>query len=62
MEEWRPDIIENLLNSFTPDNVRVGVIAKKFDGDTDQAEPWYGTQYKLEKIPEATLQVRIFAN
>lgn len=44
------------MNSFTPDNVRIGVIAKQYEGDTDKVEPWYGTQYKLLKIDEETLE------
>ncbi|XP_018331415.1 insulin-degrading enzyme [Agrilus planipennis] len=55
LTEWRPDIINNILNSFTPDKVRIGVIAKKFQKEATDAEPWYGTQYKLEKIPQEVL-------
>lgn len=35
---------------------RIGVIAKCFAKETDQKEPWYGTEYKLVKIPESTLK------
>lgn len=36
---------------------RVSVVAKKFDGKTDKKEEWYGTEYKVEKIPEEKLKV-----
>lgn len=38
---------------------RVGVIAKKFSDRVDKVEPWYGTQYKLTKITDKTITVRI---
>ncbi|KAK4883510.1 hypothetical protein RN001_006829 [Aquatica leii] len=56
LSEWKPDIINNLLNDFKPENVRIGVIAKKFSLDAHQTEPWYGTQYKLEKIPKDVME------
>jgi hypothetical protein len=36
------------------------VIAKKYADIADQKEEWYGTEYKLEKIPEELLTVRVF--
>lgn len=38
---------------------RIAVVAKSFEGKTDLKEEWYGTDYKLEKIPESILQVGI---
>lgn len=37
---------------------RIGVIAKKFADIADQKEKWYGTEYKLEDIPDEKIQVR----
>ncbi|KAF5280052.1 hypothetical protein FQA39_LY18167 [Lamprigera yunnana] len=56
LSEWEPAVITNLLNNFTPENVRVGVIAKKFSVEVNEKEPWYGTEYKLESISEDILQ------
>ena len=36
---------------------RVAVIGKKFEGETDKKEKWYGTDYKIEPIPQATMEV-----
>jgi hypothetical protein len=33
------------------------VIAKKYAGQTDKKEEWYGTEYKLEPIPQEKLKV-----
>lgn len=30
-------------------------MAKKFENDLDQVEPWYGTKYKVAKIPNQIL-------
>ncbi|XP_045456766.1 insulin-degrading enzyme [Melitaea cinxia] len=56
MTEWRPDLIENLLGLLTPDNVRVGVVAKCFENKCTQTEPWYGTKYLQEDIDNETLE------
>ncbi|GLV31928.1 Insulin degrading metalloproteinase [Carabus blaptoides fortunei] len=55
LSEYRPDIVEQLLEDFNPDNMRLAVIAKKYAGQTDQIEPWYGTEFKVEKISENKL-------
>lgn len=39
---------------------RIAVIAQKFELEADQTEKWYGTKYKMEKIPEDTLKVSYF--
>ncbi|CAG9106505.1 unnamed protein product [Plutella xylostella] len=56
MSEWRPDLIEELLNLLTPENVRVGIVAKAFADKCTMVEPWYGTKYLQEDIDEATIQ------
>ena len=37
---------------------RVSIVAKKFEGQANTKEEWYGTEYKLEKIPQEKLQVK----
>ncbi|KAK2177670.1 hypothetical protein NP493_586g01027 [Ridgeia piscesae] len=56
VSEYRPDLITMVLDKLTPDTVRVSVVGQKFKGQTDLSEPWYGTEYSLENIPEETLQ------
>lgn len=38
-------------------NFRVAVIGKKFESETKEEEKWYGTKYKLEKIPADVIKV-----
>lgn len=48
-------MVTELLNLLVPDTMRVMVIAQKFNELTNQKEPWYGTDFLTEKIPEASL-------
>lgn len=57
LEEYRPDLINDLLNYLRPDNVRITVVAKRFVGEADSVEKWYGTQYHLEPIPDSVMQM-----
>lgn len=36
---------------------RVAVVGQKFEPIASEVEKWYGTKYKLEKIPESVLDV-----
>lgn len=56
LDEWRPDLIKNILNGFTPNNVRLAITAKCYENDLDETEPWYGTKYKKISIPDDKLQ------
>lgn len=56
LTEWRPDLVEDSWKNFVPEKVRISVIAKQFEKDLDKKEPWYGTKYHIEKIPDATIQ------
>lgn len=38
--------------------LRVAVVSKSFEGQTDRTEEWYGTQYKQEAITEEVIKVR----
>uniref|UniRef100_A0A4X2LTN1 Insulin degrading enzyme n=1 Tax=Vombatus ursinus TaxID=29139 RepID=A0A4X2LTN1_VOMUR len=56
LEEFRPDLIEMVLDKLRPENVRVAIVSKSFEGQTDQTEEWYGTQYKQEAIPDEVIE------
>ncbi|XP_073541342.1 insulin-degrading enzyme isoform X2 [Phyllobates terribilis] len=56
LEEFRPDLIQMVLDKLRPENVRVAIVSKSFEGKTDRTEEWYGTQYKLEDIPADVIQ------
>lgn len=56
LDEWRPDLIKNILNSFVPKNVRVAVTAQCFENKLDETEPWYGTKYKKVSLDEKKMK------
>ncbi|KAM0735141.1 Insulin-degrading enzyme [Formica fusca] len=49
--EWRPDIINQITEYLTPQNIRVHVVGKVYENIANETESWYGTKYKKEKIP-----------
>uniref|UniRef100_A0AAV2JN19 RRM domain-containing protein n=1 Tax=Knipowitschia caucasica TaxID=637954 RepID=A0AAV2JN19_KNICA len=56
LEDFRPDLIEMVLDKLRPEHVRVAVVSKSFEGQTDKTEEWYGTQYKQEAISDETIK------
>ncbi|XP_056616513.1 insulin-degrading enzyme isoform X2 [Triplophysa dalaica] len=56
LEEFRPDLIEMVLDKLRPENFRVAVVSKSFEGQTDKTEEWYGTQYKQEAISDEVIK------
>ncbi|XP_052757227.1 insulin-degrading enzyme [Galleria mellonella] len=56
MTEWKPELIDELLALLTPENVRVGIVAKCFAEKCTQIEPWYGTKYLQEDIEESKIK------
>lgn len=51
------DIQNNLVLICCSFLYRVGVISKKFEDVVDQKEKWYGTDFRLEDIPDGKVQV-----
>ena len=56
MDEFRPDLITDLLNHLTPDRMRVTVVSKQFTTIADQTEKWFSTQYTQQDIPPEKIQ------
>ncbi|XP_019411060.1 PREDICTED: insulin-degrading enzyme [Crocodylus porosus] len=56
LEEFRPDLIEMVLDKLKPENVRVAIVSKSFEGKTDRTEQWYGTQYKQEAVSDEVIK------
>ncbi|XP_052006839.1 insulin-degrading enzyme isoform X2 [Xyrauchen texanus] len=56
LEEFRPDLIEMVLDKLRPENFRVAVVSKSFEGQTDRTEEWYGTHYKQEAISDEVIK------
>lgn len=57
LEEYRPDLITEVLDLMNPNRMRVAIVGKKFVGQTDSTEKWYGTQYKLEDISQEKIDL-----
>lgn len=36
---------------------RVAVVGQAFENVAKETEPWFGTKYKIEKIPPSTIEV-----
>jgi insulysin len=53
--DFTKDLTLDLIGQLTVDNAIVTVMSKTFQGQTDKAEKWYGTEYSFERIPESTL-------
>ncbi|CAG2168148.1 unnamed protein product [Oppiella nova] len=56
MDEFRPDLITDLLNHLTPDRMRVTVVSKQFTTIADQTEKWFSTKYTQQDIPPEKIQ------
>ncbi|XP_039639497.1 insulin-degrading enzyme isoform X1 [Perca fluviatilis] len=56
LEDFRPDLIEMVLDKLRPEHVRVAVVSRSFEGQTNKTEEWYGTQYKQEAISEESIE------
>ena len=59
--EWDEPAVRQLLDSLRPENARVGVMAKVHDpsvagdGENWEVEKWYGTEYRVKKLPKEFL-------
>ncbi|XP_024886962.1 insulin-degrading enzyme-like isoform X2 [Temnothorax curvispinosus] len=54
---WRPDLIEELMEYFTPQNIRIYVAAKAYESITNKTEKWYDVKYKKEKISQKAIEI-----
>ncbi|KAL5540423.1 hypothetical protein UlMin_044939 [Ulmus minor] len=53
---FNPSTIQTVLNELSPNNVRIFWESKKFENHTDSVEPWYETNYSIERITSSTIQ------
>ncbi|KAJ8464650.1 hypothetical protein OPV22_027202 [Ensete ventricosum] len=51
-----PSTIQKILDELTPENIRIFWESKTFEEHTDSVEPWYGTQYSVEKVTSSTIK------
>ncbi|CAG8885895.1 unnamed protein product [Penicillium nalgiovense] len=55
LRRFDSDLIKKALSYLRADNFRLVVVSQEFPGTWDQKEKWYGTEYKVEKIPQEFL-------
>lgn len=48
--EFRPEFIEQLLDHLKPENMRITLMSKAFEGKTDRKEKYYGVNYSYQDI------------
>ncbi|XP_065350637.1 insulin-degrading enzyme-like [Cloeon dipterum] len=56
LSEWKPDLINQVMEKLTPDNCRIRIVSKEFESIADQTEKWYGAKYKIEDIPSELIE------
>ena len=54
MDSFAPQKIKDYLSQLSPDNMLI--ISHSKDARTDQTDPWYKTDYKLEQLTERDLR------
>ena len=47
--------VQKFTDAMTVDNAMVSVLSKSFEGQTDQKERWYGTDYRVKPISSEIL-------
>ncbi|KAL1959901.1 hypothetical protein VTO42DRAFT_569 [Malbranchea cinnamomea] len=55
LRKFDPELITRGLGYLRADNFLLQVVSQKYPGDWDKKEKWYGTEYKVERIPEDLL-------
>lgn len=58
ISDWRPDLIQNLMDDLEPEKCRIVVVGQKVEPICDEIEFWYGTKFKSEKISEDIIKVQ----
>lgn len=56
ISKFDSNLISEAMSFLRPDNFRMTIVSQDFPGDWDQKEKWYGTEHKVEKIPEDFLK------
>lgn len=48
-------LASEFLENLTVDNAMFTILSKSFKGEANQREEWYGTNYRVDPIPESTM-------
>ena len=57
LDEYKPELIDDLISYLIPEKMRVTTVAKKFQNQTDRKEKYYNIDYSYEDIPNETLSL-----
>lgn len=57
LDDYKPELIDDLISYLKPENMRVTIVAKKFQNQTNRKEKYYGIDYSYENIPEETMNL-----
>ncbi|OQR67699.1 insulin-degrading enzyme-like [Tropilaelaps mercedesae] len=55
-EEFRPDLIEQLLSCIDPERMRKMVVSKLFQDQVNQVEYYYNVRYSVQRIPSERIE------
>jgi insulysin len=56
ISKFDSNLISEAMSYLRPDNFRMTIVSQNVPGDWDRKEKWYGTEHKVEKIPEDFLK------
>ncbi|KAK0161382.1 hypothetical protein PV327_009858 [Microctonus hyperodae] len=54
--EWRPDLIDNIMEHLVPEKIRIHVVGKAFTDIARESEFWYQTKFDKIKIPDEVMK------
>lgn len=52
MDQYKPELVHQLLDAFMPQNMNVCVVSQTFDQEANTEERWYGTKYSRNRIEQ----------
>ncbi|XP_066956310.1 insulin-degrading enzyme [Macrobrachium rosenbergii] len=57
LSEYKPELIEKVLDCLTPSNIRIAVVGKVLADKVTEKEKWYGTEYKMDSLCKEQLDL-----
>lgn len=57
LTEWRPELIEQVMERLHPENSRIIIVGQKTKDKCTKEEQWYKTNFHFEKIEQAAIDV-----
>lgn len=60
VSEWRPDLIEFVLNMLSPRNLRITIVDQSAYWKCSEVEKIYNTSYGTELVPQSTIRDWMF--